>query len=143
MKKSLAILLLIFGGAAGIALITLLTGIVCIIAAMMIPVGGEWALYVVLVGFVLLMGYPVNRLRELFKKQYDVFALVFLTCLCAPSVIASVIVLLTGTENPIELPGILGLIDVEKTFVFTTAVFTVGVVWRAIYAAIIEKRKKK
>lgn len=138
MKKSLAILLLILGGAAGIAFITALTGIVCIIAALMIPVGGEWALYAILAGFVLLTGYPVNSLRELFKKKYNVSAPVFLICMCTPSVIAAVTVLVTHPE----LPSV-GLIAVRPIFVFTTAVFTVGVVWRAIYAAIRERIKKR
>lgn len=142
MKKTIAIILLILGGAAGIALLTLLTMLVYVIAAMMIPVGGEWALYTITACFVLLTGYPVNHLREFYKKKYGVCAPVFLACLCAPSVIASVIV--RATYSPVETePPSADTAALRLTFwVLVAAVFTVGVVWRAIYAAIVKRRDR-
>lgn len=142
MKKFIAIIFLILGGAAGITLLTLLTAFVFMIAAMMLPVGGEWALYTITAGFVLLAGYPVNHLRELYKKQYNICAPVFLVCLCAPSVIASVIVRVT--YSPVETePSSADIVGVRLMFwVIVAAVFTVGVVWRAIYAAIRKRRNK-
>lgn len=133
MKKPLAIILLIIGGAGAIALLALLTIFLFVIAALMIPAGGEWALYTILAGFLLLAGYPVNHLREFFKKNYNVPAPVFLACLCAPSVIVSVILRLTCPDN----------FDIWlASWVFSAGVFTFGVVWRAIFAAIMERIKK-
>ncbi len=142
MKKALAILLLILGGAVGIALLTLLTVFIFFIAALMLPVGGEWALYLVTAGFLLLAGYPINHLRDIFKKKYNVCAPVFLTCLCAPSVIASVILRVTYSPVPTEPPSV-DTTAVRLTFwLYAAAVFTVGVILRAIYAAIMKRRKK-
>lgn len=142
MKKFIAIILLILGGAAGIALLTLLTAFVFIIAAMMLPVGGEWALYTITAGFVLLAGYPMNQLRELYKSKYNICAPVFLACLCAPSVIASVIVRVTYSPVETEPPSVDRIALMLTFWVFVAAVFTVGVVWRAIYAAIKKRRNK-
>lgn len=142
MKKFIAIILLILGGAAGIALLTLLTAFVYIIAAMMLPVGGEWALYTITTGFILLAGYPMNHLREMYKKTYSVCAPVFLACLCAPSVIASVIVRVTYSPVETEPPSVDRIALMLTFWVFAAAVFTVGVVWRAIYAAIRKWRNR-
>lgn len=89
MKKPVAILILILVGILIIALSTLFVGVAFLGMALMIPEGGEWAIYSILAFFLLLVSYPVHGLRGFFKEKYNVKAPVFLICFCLPSLIAA------------------------------------------------------
>ena len=82
-------------------LVTLLTGLVFLILAIVIPANGAWALYSILAFFLLLVSYPVNSyLREFFKTKYKVKTPVFLVCVCVPSLIAAEIANLAYISSP-------------------------------------------
>lgn len=143
MKKPLAILVLIVGGAAGITLAALLGYMFFIVAALMLPTGAEWILYTVLVIFIYLIGYPTKHLGTLYKKKYSVGTPAFLVCFCAPSVIASVLVGLTYKPAP---DAVLGVDTAEfrvMFWLFAVLAFSLGVILRETITAVSAKRKKR
>lgn len=121
MKKAPALLLLILGGAAGITLLTLFMMFVSLIAAIVLPASGEWALYMVLGIFTFLTAYPFKYLYINFKKKYNVGMAVFITCFCLPSAAASIAVNLMYTPPEQSSLSILRL----ALWMFVTVVFTI------------------
>lgn len=143
MKKTLAILVLIVGGAAGTTLTALLGYMFFVVVALMLPAGTEWALYSTLVIFIYLIGYPTKHLGTFYKNKYSVGTPVFLVCLCAPSVIASVLVVLTHRSAPDAVPGIDTAEFRVMFWLFVVLAFSLGVILRETITAISAKRKKR
>ena len=138
MKKALAIVLLIFGGAVTVSFITALTMIFFFIIALILPVGGDWALYAMIVIFLFLASYSFKYPREYIKKKYNINSAVFVVCICAPSLIAAEAANLlysppdTGTNFTARLALWLGI----------TGVFTFWMIVHACTAAYKKHRDK-
>lgn len=146
MKKPIAILLLILGGAAAGALVAFMTVVLFVMLALMLPVGKEWVLYTVLVLFVYALSYLAKHPRKHFKRQYKVNAPVFIACVSVPSLILSAVLYFTYVPvpleetdgDPIQLYLLISLISV--------AVFTLSLIIRACMEVVtnkIESRRYK
>lgn len=136
MKKAPALLLLTLGGAAGTTLLTLFMMFVSLIAAIMLPANGEWALYMVLGIFVFLTAYPFRYLYISFKKKYNVGMLVFTACLCIPSVAASIAVNLMYAPPEQSTLSIMQL----ALWMFVTVIFTITLIIHIITYELLLKR---
>ena len=141
MKKPLAITLLTVGGAAVLTLIAFLAVVVFVVLSMFIKEGGEWALYTLAAMFVFALSYLGNHPRNFFKKKYNVNAVVFTLCVCAPSVIASLLVYLLHTPNPTGENGTDPVQIWLLFWVLSTGIFTVGMIIRAAWGALMDKAK--
>lgn len=121
MKKAPALLLLTLGGAAGMTLLTLFMMFVSLIATIMLPANGEWALYMVLGIFTFLIAYPFRYLYVSFKKKYNAGMIVFITCFCIPSTAASIAV------NLIYAPAEQTSLSILRIalWLFVTVIFTI------------------
>lgn len=144
MKKTIAILLLILGGAVSVTLVAFMTIVLFVMLAMIISVGNEWLLYALLAVFVFSVSYLARHPRKLYKKKYKVNTAVFIACTCAPSVIAAAVVYFTYTPAPSEKPEIdvvqLGLL----LWLITAAAFTLSMIIRAcaeVFKARIESKQ--
>lgn len=141
MKKPLAMLVLVVGGAAGIALIAALSYILFLIASLMLPTGAEWALYAILVMFIYLASYPTKHLSEFYKKRYGVGTPVYLLCFCAPAVTAAVIICLACKPAPAESVDSANFI--LRFGLFAVLAFSLATIFRETITAVSEKRKKR
>ena len=142
MKKPLAIALLIIVGTAAVTLIAFLAVVVFVVLSMFISEGGEWALYTLATLFVFALSYLAKHPRNFFGKKYNVNAAVFTACVCAPSLIASLLAYFLHVPNP---TGENGTDPVQIWLLFwllSTSVFTFGMIVRAAWGALMEKRKK-
>lgn len=121
MKKTPALLLLTLGGAAGMTLLTLFMMFVSLIAALVLPANGEWALYTALGIFIFLTAYPFKYLYISFKKKYNIGIAVFITCLCLPSAAASIAV------NQMYAPPEQSVLSILRLalWMFVTVIFTI------------------
>lgn len=133
MKKPLAILLLILGGAVAITVISLVTGIAFLILSLFIPAGGEWAFYMIGAMFLFLVCYPFKFLRAYFKRKYNVSAAMFIVYSCVPSLIAAAIVnLLNEHKVPDPSEGI----SSEVMFFFWLIISAVIAFWMIVHAGV-------
>lgn len=136
MKKPVAILLLLIAGAASAALVVFLTMIVFVSLAIIIPVGGEWALYTISALFIFAVTYLSNHPRKYYRRQYNINAAVFTACVCAPSLIAAAVFFLAHTPAPSEESGV-DAVQVRLLYLLITmAVFSLSLVIRAVTDAI-------
>lgn len=140
MNKLWAIVLLILGSAVITTIISLVSGLIFIVMALMIPVEGAVVLYILMAMFLFLASYPSMYPRNFFKKKYNVNAPVFTLCVCAPSLIAAEIVNLVYIYEPsvkasLAFPLILWL--------STVGVFTVWMIVHATVAAMAKHRTKQ
>lgn len=131
MKKPIAILLLILGGAAASALVAFMTIVLFVMLALMLPVGKEWVLYTLLVLFVFALSYLAKHPRNYYRKQYKVNAPVFITCVSAPSLIAAAAVYFTYVPVPAEESGVDPVQVYLLIWLLSAAVFTLGLIGRA------------
>ena len=132
MKKPLAILLLILGGAATITIIALVTGIVFLIFAMMIPASGGWVLYTAAAMFLFLASYPLYFLRDFFRQKYKVNAAVFIICFCAPSLIAAELANLLYTPTVEDT----SVIPISTRIIFWLVIAAVFTFWTIVHTCV-------
>lgn len=143
MKKPLAIILLILGGAVAITLIAFATAITFVVMALFIPAEGAWILYTLMAMLLFLISYSFKFPRDFFKNKYNVNAPVFIICVCAPSLIAAEI------SNLMYTPSISEGSTVDSTAVrlifwlIITGVFTFWMIVHATVAAIGKHRMKQ
>ena len=133
MKKPLAMILLVLGGAAATVVVALVTGVIFIILASLIPESGGWALYTVAAMFLFLIAYAFGFLREHYRKTHNVNAAVFTVCFCAPALIAAGVVNLIYTP---ELIGDLGVFSTEALLRFWLIITAVFTLWMIVHAGI-------
>lgn len=143
MKKPLAIVLLILGGAVTLSFIVLLTAILFFIIALILPVGGEWALYAIITVFLFLASYAFKYPREYFKKKFNLNPVVLIVCICAPSLIAAVTVNIMYTPGMIDNVGFFTGEAAIRFWLIITAVFTFWMIVHAGVAAFKKYRMKK
>lgn len=141
MKKPLAILVLMVGGAVGITLVAVLSFIVFLIASLMLPTGAEWGLYAILVMFVYLASYPTKYLSAFYKERYSVGTPVYLICFCAPAVIASVGIFLAC--RPAPAASIDSSDFILRFGLFAVLASSLGIILRETVTAVSAKRKKR
>ena len=130
MKKPLAMILLVLGGAAATVVVALVTGVIFIILASMIPAEGGWVLYTAAAMFLFLSSYPFRFLREFYKREHNVNAAVFTVCFCAPSLIAA------GAVNIFCTPGEIGVFSGEAVIRFWLIITAVFTFWMIVHACI-------
>lgn len=135
MKKALAILLLIVGGAAFIALIAWLTTWAFIILSVLVPENGAWVLITLAVMFLFIVSYPFGFLRENLKKKFRINPAVFVVCFCAPSLIAGVAANLLYT--PVVNDGT-KYIPVGVWLIFWLIITAVFTFWMIVHACVAE-----
>ena len=134
MKKALAILLLILGGAVTITLVDLATAVFFIMMGLIIPAEGGWALYTMAVMFLFLVNYPFKFLREYCKKKYKINAVVFIICFCAPSLIAAEAANLLYEPPAVDTSKYISSDVVLIFWLIITAVFTF---WMIVQSCVI------
>lgn len=141
MKKPLAILVLIVGGAVGITLVAVLSYILFLIASLILPTGAEWALYAILVMFVYLASYPTKYLSAFYKERYSVGTPVYLVCFCAPAMIASVSICLAC--RPATAASVDSADFILMFGLFAVLASSLGIIIRETITAVSVKRKKR
>lgn len=131
MKKPLAVLLLILGGAVTVTLADIITAFGFFMLVMLIP-SGIWLVYTILAMFLFYASYPLMYIRENIKTKYNINAVVFVVCFCAPSLIASGAAYFFAPD----IIGDMGFISGEGVLAFwfvSTAVFSF---WTIVHTCI-------
>lgn len=132
MKKPVAILLLLVGGAASVALVAFMTMVVFVVLSMFISAGGEWALYAIVALFVYALSYLARHPRAYFKKKHNIGDAAFIALSCAPMLIAAAVVYFTHTPVISEESGV-DVMQVRLLFwLISSAAFTLSLIIRAI-----------
>lgn len=132
MKKPIAILVLVLGGAASAALVAFMTMVVFVVLSMFISEGGEWALYAIVALFVYALSYLARHPRIYYKKKYNIGDAVFIACTCAPMLIAAAAVYFTHTPVISEETGV-DVMQVRLLFwLIASAAFTLSLIIRAV-----------
>lgn len=132
MKKPVAILVLIFGGAVIMAVAVVLTLMFFLMLASIIPEEGSWAVYVVTVMFLMAASYPTGFIREYYKLYHNINSPVFTVLFCAPTCIAAgaSYLLYSPTENEASGASVKTALLV---WLVITAVFTF---WMIVHACV-------
>lgn len=132
MKKPVAIIALMLGGAASVALVAFMTMIVFVMLSMFISVGGEWGLYAISALFVYAVSYLGRHPRAYFKKKHNIGDAAFIALACVPELIASAVVYFVHTPVISEETGE-DIMQVRLLFwLVASAAFTLSLIIRAV-----------
>ena len=139
MKRPVAILVLIIGGAAIISVTAAVTMIFFLVIASMIPTEGGWVLYTAAAMFLMLASYPMTYMREYYRKRQKINSPVFTVCFCAPSLIAA------ETANLLYKPPQTdsSFIPISTVLIFWLAITAVFTFWMIFHACVEAYKKHK